>query len=149
MVGFSAPLAFAAFAFGEYSKPWWPGCPPKLSGTLLILLLPAVHAAHVRRGAWVQNVTVLAKVMLIAVVVGLAMTRLRIASEPATVPIPLSTFAVSLMWVSFSYSGWNAAIYIGSEVLEPERTLPRALLIGTALVTLLYLALNTVLQQKR
>ena len=48
------------------------------------------------------------------------------------------------MWVSFSYSGWNAAIYIGSEVREPERNLPRALLLGTALVTVLYLAVNTV-----
>jgi len=51
---------------------------------------------------------------------------------------------VSLVWVSFSYSGWNATIYIGSEVTNPERNPPRALLLGTALVTLLYLALNAV-----
>ena len=64
LVGFSAPLAFAAFAFGEYSKPWWPSCPPRLSGTLLVLVLSAVHAAHVKRGAWVQNAAVLVKVDL-------------------------------------------------------------------------------------
>src|SRR5262245_41530465 len=42
LVGFSAPVAFAAFAFGEYSKPWWPAIPPKLSGTVLLLAFSAI-----------------------------------------------------------------------------------------------------------
>jgi APA family basic amino acid/polyamine antiporter len=46
--------------------------------------------------------------------------------------------------VSFSYSGWNAAIYIGSEVTHPDRNLPCSLLLGTSIVTLIYLALNAV-----
>ena len=53
-------------------------------------------------------------------------------------------FAVALVWVSFSYAGWNAAIYVAGEVRDPERTLPRSLLLGTGLVTLLYLGLNAV-----
>jgi basic amino acid/polyamine antiporter, APA family len=142
VVGFSAPLAFAAFAFGEYSKPWWPGFPPKLSGTLLVLVLCAIHAAHVKRGAWVQNAAVVLKVVLIVAFVGLAFTRLQISSPVETTAVPISTFAVALMWVSFSYSGWNAAIYIGGEIRDPERNLPRALLLGTALVAVLYLFLN-------
>ncbi len=143
LVGFSAPVAFAAFAFGEYSKPWWPGCPPKLSGSLLLLAFSVIHAAHIQRGAWVQNIAVLLKVVLIAVFAVFAFTRLKItaAAQPA---IPIATFAVSLMWVSFSYSGWNAAIYIGGEVRDAERNLPRALLLGTGLVMVLYLALNMV-----
>jgi APA family basic amino acid/polyamine antiporter len=144
LVGFSAPLAFAAFAFGEYSRPWWPGCPSKLSGAVLIVALSVVHAAHVKRGAWVQNVTVLLKVVLILVFIGLATTRLAIASPHPLPPVPIPTFAVALMWVSFSYSGWNAAVYIAGEIREPERNLPRALLFGTALVAMLYLAINTV-----
>jgi APA family basic amino acid/polyamine antiporter len=144
LVGFSAPLAFAAFAFGEYSKPWWPGCPPKLSGSVLVVALSAIHAAHVKRGAWVQNVTVALKVALIAVFIGLAWARLEFVSQGPSPPVPISTFAVALTWVSFSYSGWNAAIYIGGEILEPEGNLPRALILGTALVTVLYLAINTV-----
>lgn len=144
LVGFSAPLAFAAFAFGEYSKPWWPGCPPKLSGTILILLFSGIHAAHVQRGARIQDLAVLLKVVLIAGFVGFALPRLQL-SNPATVPdVPLSTFAVSLMWVSFSYSGWNAAIYIAGEVRDAEKNLPRALLLGTVLIMVLYLAVNTV-----
>jgi APA family basic amino acid/polyamine antiporter len=47
-----------------------------------------------------------------------------------------------LMWIMFSYSGWNASAYIGSEVRDPSRNLPRSLLLGTGMVMLLYMALN-------
>jgi APA family basic amino acid/polyamine antiporter len=57
---------------------------------------------------------------------------------------PWAAFAVSLVWISFSYSGWNAAVYLGGEIRDPERNLPRSLVLGTALVTLLYLGLNAV-----
>lgn len=144
LVGFSAPVAAAAFAFGAYTRDWLPAWPPQMSGTLLVIAFSLLHAAHVRRGAWVQNVAVLLKVVLIVVFVGFAFSRLPNAIEPAAGPITLSTFGVSLVWISFSYSGWNAAIYIAGEVHDPERNLPRALLVGTALVTILYLALNAV-----
>jgi APA family basic amino acid/polyamine antiporter len=51
-------------------------------------------------------------------------------------------FAVALVLVSFSYSGWNGAAYVAGEVRAPSRNLPLALLLGTALVTVLYLGLN-------
>jgi len=103
-----------------------------------------LHATHVRRGAWVQNVAVLLKVVLIGVFAGFAFARLSPAIETGTNHFPVSAFGVSLVWISFSYSGWNAAIYIGGEVRDAERNLPRALLAGTLLVTLLYFALNAV-----
>lgn len=53
------------------------------------------------------------------------------------------TIALALMWISFSYSGWNASTYIGSEIKDPQRNLPKSLFIGTGVVILLYLALNT------
>jgi basic amino acid/polyamine antiporter, APA family len=56
----------------------------------------------------------------------------------------IGAFAVTLIWISFSYSGWNAAVYVAGEVRDPERNLPRSLLLGTGLVSLLYLALNAV-----
>ena len=142
LVGFSAPLAAAAFAFGEYSKTWLTAWSPRVSGTLLLVAFCLLHAAHVRRGAWVQNAAVVLKVGLIALFVGLVFSRLPVPTGTATHDFPLSAFGVSLVWISFSYSGWNAAVYIGGEVRVPERNLPRALLLGTGLVTLLYLALN-------
>src|SRR5438874_12585287 len=75
---------------------------------------------------------------------GVAFSRLIFTGETRAGSFPLPAFGVSLVWISFSYSGWNAAAYIGGEVRDPERNLPRALLLGTALVTILYLALNTV-----
>ncbi len=56
----------------------------------------------------------------------------------------MTALATSLIFVMFCYSGWNAAAYVASEIVEPERNLPRALLAGTIVVTLLYLALNAV-----
>jgi APA family basic amino acid/polyamine antiporter len=144
LVGFSAPLAGAAFAFGEYTKSWLPGWPPKLAGTLLILVFSAVHAWHVRRGAWLQNAAVVLKLALIAGFAAVALPRLPELDATPAAAAPVGAFAVSLVWISFSYAGWNAAVYIGGEVRNPERNLPRALLLGTGIVTALYLALNYV-----
>lgn len=144
LVGFSAPLAAAAYAFGKYAQPWLGGASPVLSGTILTLVFAAVHAHEVRRGARVQNWMVLVKVVLIVAFVSLAFTQLTPIADEAYAPFSISAFGVSLVWISFSYSGWNAAVYIGGEVRDPERTLPRSLILGTVLVTLLYLALNTV-----
>lgn len=144
LVGFSAPLAGAAFAFGEYTKFWLSGWAPKLTGTLLILVFSAVHAWHVQRGAWLQNAAVVLKVALIAGFAALALPRLPGPGATPAATAPVGAFAVSLVWISFSYAGWNAAVYIGGEVRNPERNLPRALLLGTGIVTALYLALNCV-----
>lgn len=144
LVGFSAPLASAAFAFGEYTKTWLPGWPPKLGGTLLILVFSALHAWHVRRGAWLQNAAVVLKIGLIVGFAALAWPRLPELPTEDSAPATVGAFAVSLVWISFSYAGWNAAVYIGGEVRDAERTLPRALLLGTGVVTALYLALNYV-----
>jgi APA family basic amino acid/polyamine antiporter len=144
LVGFSAPLAAAAFAFGAYARLWMPPWSPRISGTLLLVIFSLLHAAHIRRGAWVQNVAVLLKIVLIVVFAGFAFARLTPVTETASNHFPLAAFGVSLVWISFSYSGWNAAVYVGSEVRDAERNLPRALLVGTALVTLLYFALNAV-----
>ena len=68
-------------------------------------------------------------------------------SEPAvrtsTVSLP-AQFVISLLWVMVGYSGWNAATYVAEEVKRPERTLPAALAVGTALVAALYVGLNLV-----
>jgi APA family basic amino acid/polyamine antiporter len=70
-----------------------------------------------------------------------------VAVLPERTPVTTShggwgAFALVVTWVSFSYSGWNAAVYVAGEVDEPERNVPRALLLGTGVVTGLYLALN-------
>jgi APA family basic amino acid/polyamine antiporter len=144
LVGFSAPLAAAALAFGEYARPWLPAWPVRVSGTALLIAFSVLHGAHVRRGAWVQNVAVALKVVLILLFAGVAFARLSPDDDVRTDSFSLPAFGVSLVWISFSYSGWNAAVYIGGEVRDAERNLPRAMWMGTLIVTLLYFALNAV-----
>jgi basic amino acid/polyamine antiporter, APA family len=144
LVGFSAPLAAAAMGFGEYTRPWIGGLSPRFSGTCLILVFALLHAAHVRRGALAQDWTVLVKVLFIVAFVGFGLTHLPSVEPTLRAPAGMPAFAASLVWVSFSYSGWNAAVYLGGEVRNPERNLPRALLWGTGIVTILYLGLNAV-----
>jgi APA family basic amino acid/polyamine antiporter len=144
LVGFSAPLAAAAFAFGEYASGLDSRIEPRVAGTILTLAFAAVHAANVRHGARLQDWVVLFKVLLMVGFVGWALPRLQVAPDTVSAPFALPVFGVSLVWISFSYSGWNAAVYLGGEIRDPERNLPRSLLLGTGIVTVLYLALNAV-----
>ena len=145
LVGFSAPLAAAAYGFGEYLAPWLISLTPQWSGTLLLCGMALLHGVNGVRGAWVQNFTVAFKLALMGLFIMLAWPRLHweAAAGVANAEVESGGFFASLILVSFSYSGWNAAVYLGGEVRDPERVLPRALLLGTGLVTLLYLALNT------
>jgi APA family basic amino acid/polyamine antiporter len=145
LVGFSAPLAAVALAFGEYTKPWLhSGISARVTGSCLLAALAVLHSVHVQRGAWVQNAAVLAKVLSIIALLTWAAVRLRPRASSTPISLSAGSLSVALVWVSFSYSGWNAAIYIASEVCAPERNVPRAMALGTILVTVIYLALNTV-----
>ncbi len=144
LVGFSAPLAAAASAFGQYTGDWIPGGSPALTGTVLLVLVSAVHAWHVGRGATAQNLAVWVKVLLLALFIGFGVTRIPGMPTTPSAPVSTSTFAMSLVWISFSYAGWNAVIYLGGEVRHPERNIPLSLVTGTLLVTVLYVAINAV-----
>ena len=145
LAGFSAPIAAAAVAFQTYTSDWLPEPIANISGSVLIIAASAIHAADVRKGAWVQNVAVAAKLACIAVFLTWAAWKVEMPDEGVGKGVPdAGLVAVSLVWVYFSYAGWNAAVYIGGEVRDPERNLPRSLLIGTGMVMLLYLAMNAV-----
>ena len=66
-----------------------------------------------------------------------------LADRPPLTPSLLVTMASSLVYISYAYTGWNAASYLAGEVDRPQERMPRAILLGTGLVLALYLALNT------
>ena len=153
IVGFTAPIAFAGAALQHYLAPViGTGFGEKGLGTIAIVAAGITHAIGVRRGAKAQDVFVLIKLSLIfALVVGgaavlLARGPVVESAIPATAAggATIAAFATTLVWVYLAYSGWNAAVYIGGEVENPQRNLPRSLLIGTSIVVLLYLGLNAV-----
>jgi APA family basic amino acid/polyamine antiporter len=149
-VGFAAPIALAAMAFGIYFKSIIPGAPPLLLGFGITWLAALVHLGGVRFGGVYHNAWTALKLVLIVVfiVAGLVFGDLQpISFAPSAVDIAYiggAPFAISLVFVMYSYSGWNAATYIGGELRAPARNLPRALFAGTAIVIVLYVSLNAV-----
>jgi len=92
--------------------------------------------------------------MTTAVIVGFCLAAYLIIDEPQPIRflpaaedgelLASGAFAVSLIYVSYAYTGWNAATYLSGELENPQRTLPGILLTGTLVVTVLYVGLNFV-----
>ena len=149
VVGFSAPLAASALAFGHYLAALVPGLPPAWTGAAIVVLLAAPHALDVRLGGRVQTAATTLEVALVLAfgVAGALLgdpSRLSVPAPPGPAAGGTGAFAVALVYVSFAYAGWNGAVYLAGEVRDPSRALPRALLAGTALVCGLYLLVNAV-----
>jgi APA family basic amino acid/polyamine antiporter len=150
-VGFAAPIALAAMAFGVYFKALAPNAPPLLLGLGLTWVLALVHLCGVQVAGAFHNAWTIFKLapIVVFIVAGFAIGDAQpISFAPHSgdlAAITSAPFAISLVFVMYSYSGWNAATYIAGEVQNPARNLPRALLIGTAVVIVLYVALNAVM----
>lgn len=159
IVGFSAPIAASAIGFSEYfirafpqlSFREDPGMLKTILSVCVILLFTGIHMRGIEFGARVQNALTVLKVTLITclVVCGLllgsgSVDHFTQGSAFSFSLGTLQTLGLSLMWIMFAYSGWNASTYIGSEIRNPARNLPLSLLLGTGIVTLLYLCINVV-----
>ncbi len=149
-VGFAAPIALAAMAFGEYFQSVVPGAPPLLLGLAIAWIVALVHLSGIQHGSRLQNISTALKVALIValIVAGFWVGDPQpISFAPSAADLGYMTgapFAISLVFVMYSYFGWNCATYIADEVREPERSLPLSLIAGTLIVILLYVALNAV-----
>ena len=149
-VGFAAPIALAAMAFGKYLGGVFPGAPAEAGSILMVVLVTLVHLRGVKTAAFFQNGATWLKIGLIVVFIAAGLffgEGQNISFWPQSGDFDLiksRPFAVSLVYVMYSYAGWNAATYIVGEIRDPQRTVPRAIAIGTVLVTGLYLLLNAV-----
>ena len=147
VAGFAGPIAAAALAFSAYFGKLWPPAAqaPTIVALVLVSLISALHMLRVEIGAGFQVVTTAFKIL---VMLGIVVAALLVAPERALVQTDLAAtvfdpaFAVSLVYVTYAYLGWNAALYVAGEVRNPQRNLPLSLLASTALVTLLYVAVN-------
>jgi len=150
-VGFAAPTALAALTFGSYLRSSGLAIDPIWLATLAIIALTAAHCTNHRHSGKTQTGFTTIKVLLIAGFSAAALGFSPVASQAdfawtpnATELLGSGAFAVSLIYVNYAYSGWNAATYISGELSTPQRSLPWVLGVSTALVAGLYCLLNFV-----
>ena len=148
-VGFAAPVALAAMTFGAYLSAVFPELSRTGSAVTLVVLLTAVHCLSHSTSSKVQQIFTLLKVLLIllfcfvVLVWGNAPQAISLMPQAGDETLLFGgAFAVSLIYVNYAYTGWNAVTYVTSELENPQRNLPIVLLVGTCTVMVLYLLLN-------
>lgn len=154
-VGFAGPTALAAMTFAAYAMASLGDEPSSLLlksiATGLVVVLTLVHASSRRNSGGLQ---LLFTALKVGVIVVFCLAALMMVETPQPVDfafrpedvsvIGSSAFAVSLIYVSYAYTGWNAATYLSGELENPQRSLPWILISGTLIVTALYVALHYV-----
>jgi APA family basic amino acid/polyamine antiporter len=147
-VGFAAPVALAGMAFGEYGKAVFPPGSPLVLAVGVVWLVSLVQLSGVKHSSTFQLISTIVKVVLIAafLLAGFAIGQpqpVSFAPQAADFAHVVSApFAIGLVFVMYSFSGWNAATYIIGEMRNARQNVPRAMLVGTLIVMLLYVALN-------
>lgn len=143
--GFAAPIAVCSLAFARYLAAALPGLPELPAALSLVVLATLLHAQRAELGAAAQNVLTLLKIALAVALAVLGLFHLdldRLGGEALAGEMARPSFGLGVIEVFFAYTGWNAAVYVAGDLKDPSRTLPRALVIGTVLVTVVYVALN-------
>jgi APA family basic amino acid/polyamine antiporter len=147
LMGFSAPIAVDAVAVGAFTNTLVAGPDPRVTGSIVIVVLTAAHAVHLQASTWTQNLLVVLKIALLVGFVGFGLAWGTHAWPQWTPPeagpgLPVQAFIEQQYWIAFAFSGWNAAIYAAGEFKNPRRDVPAAMLIGTFAVGVLYLVVN-------
>jgi len=152
-VAFAAPTALAAMALGTYVNKVFPSSNPIILAVAIISIVTFIHSFNLRQSARFQNIFTVLEIALIVFFIVAGFT----ISSPQTISLLpqqsntggegwhsvfSSSFAVSLIYVSYAYSGWNTATYMASDIQNPRRNVPRALFYGTIIVIILYVLLN-------
>lgn len=150
-IGFAAPIALAAITFGSYLAAVYPVLSPTLLAIGLVIMLTSLHMFSHKASGETQLWFTRLKLLLIIVFCGLVLVFLDIPQEVHFLPIQgdgelllSSAFAVSLIYVNYAYTGWNAATYLTGEIDNPQKSLPVILVVGTLIVLVLYVVLNYV-----
>jgi len=150
-VGFAAPIALAAMAFGAYLKGVFPGAPSQLVLALGVTwAVSLIHLSGLKLSSSFHNISTIFKVVLIlafilaALIMGEAQPISFMPTSMDLTHLSGAPFAISLVFVMYSYSGWNASTYIIGEMKDPQRSAPRSLFFATLIVLVLYVGINAV-----
>ncbi|HSZ87651.1 MAG TPA: amino acid permease [Puia sp.] len=149
-VGFSAPVALAAMAFTKYLAPF--GLQNNVwLAVAIIILIGLMHSFTIKHSSRFQNSTTIIKVLFIVVLIAIGFIFHGNASNAVNFSrgwqheILEPGFAVSMIYVSFAYTGWNAAAYVADEIDNPRKNIPRSLIGSTLFVSVAYILFQFVL----
>ncbi len=154
LAGFPGAIAFAALAFATYTLSALPNLnavSADLLAVSVIVIAGFIHIARTKSGAKMHEAIVafmliaLLLVMLFAAGQFYFSTELPVTSDEPLAPFSIFAFANSLVWISLSYSGFNAASYVAGEVHNAKRLVPRGMLIGTMLTMVLCVGINAIM----
>ena len=154
-IGFSAPTALAAITFSTYLLTIFPEINNdwlrKIIACSLVIILAFIHSSNRKSSGGLQMIFTVMKVGVIilfcfgAILFAKNIQPVSFSPNNNDISIIFSgSFAVSLIYVSYAYTGWNAATYLSSEIERPQKYLPLILISGTTIVTVLYILLNFV-----
>ena len=149
-VGFAAPAVLAAMALGNYLSAVFTQLTPPMVAVIALIVFHLLHGISLKYGTLFQDGATGVKIGLILIFIfaGLWMANpqeIQIFPKPGDMALMLSPgFAVSLVWVSYAYTGWNSTAYIAGEVKNPKQNISRSLLLSTGFVMILYVLLNYV-----
>ena len=148
-IGFAAPTALAAITFGTYLASVFPSLSPTWLACGLVVILTAVHTSSRRNSGALQRLFTALKILLILAFCLLCWVFVDQPQDVSFLPVSgdtalltSSAFAISLIYVNYAYSGWNAATYLTSELEQPQQNLSKVLILGTAIVLVCYVLLN-------
>lgn len=149
-VGFAAPIALSAMLLGGYTSKVFPSINPIYIALFVLLLLTLIHILKIEVGSKFQNIFTFLKIVLILFIIvsGIVLPEHQSVSfapdNNFLNEITSAGFAISLYWVSYSYSGWNASAYLAGDIQNPKKNVPRSMLFGTLIVAAIYILLNFV-----
>jgi APA family basic amino acid/polyamine antiporter len=147
--GSIAALSIALASYVKSALPLFDGCSVALLAGVLILVFTAINWLGIRPGGITQNLFAVGTMVVLGLLIlaGLlapgADWGLLTAAAPVSVPWT-RLFGGPMIAVLFTFSGWFAAAYVGGEIINPQRNLPRALILGSLAVTIIYLLINLV-----
>ncbi len=146
-LAFVGALAYITLLLGYHIQQFVPSLPPAASASIATIILTAIHCFGFREGNWMNNAFTIFKigVILSFIVAGFYVPSQAELSTSIDFHIIISKpFASAMISASFAYLGWETATWIAGDLRDPQKTLHRSLIAGTAFVTSLYLLLNIV-----
>lgn len=150
IIGFAAPIAIAAMAMTSYLSGFGDGIFNNWFGIGVILILTAVHSVSIRQSGIFQDVSTLIKLIFVTVLIVIGIIYLPPVDNAIDYgggwaeELIMPGFAVSLIYVTYAFTGWNSAAYIVDEIDDPRNNLPKALILGVLICVVLYVLLQLV-----